>query len=136
MLPFAGLFNVQPPSVVNPDWEDIQWSLGTTSGTITSKLLTYDVTLKVVNLTSPSNIQLFYQVAASEATLNPNGQPTTPPWIQVADSPGSTFAVTAGQWVKFTCYSTSLVKISPQTVEVRNNANNALIDTFTVQVVA
>ena len=136
MLPFAGPFNIQPPSVVNPNWADIQWSFGATSGTITSKTITYAATLRVVNLTDPSNIQLFYRVSASEITGSQNGQPTTPPWAQVSVTPGSTFAVTAGQWISFTCYSISGVKIGPQTIEVRNNENNALIDTFTVQVVA
>lgn len=134
MLPFAGLFNTQPPGIVNPDWGNISWSAGTTSGSITSKQLAYSVTLKVVNLTNPSNIQLFYQVSASEITGSQNGQPSSPPWTQVAATPGSTFSVNSGDWVSFTCYSTSSTKILPQTIEVRNNANNTLIDTFTVQV--
>lgn len=133
MLPFVGLFNVQPPSTANPNWADISWNRNTNIGTITSKQLGYGVTLKVVNLVDPSSIELYYQVSAAEVTGDITSQPSSP-WTQVAATPGSTFAVTSGQWVSFTCYSSAGFKISSQTVEVRNDSDNALIDTFTIQV--
>jgi len=139
MIPFSGFFNSHPSPTAGPavtDWANLTYSYGTASSNITSQQLASAITLKVVNLTNPSAIQLFYSISATEVTGSQFGLPFSPPWDPVAASPGSTFAVSAGQWVSFTCYSDSIATIAPQTVEVRNNADNALIDTFTIQVTA
>lgn len=140
MIPFIKSFNIHPSSaaVLSINWDNISWSYGSSSASITSKQLTNypsGVTFFVSDGVTAPDILVYYQVSSSEITGTQDGQPASPPWTQVAEF-GSTFAVNNNQWVSFTCYSTSNAKIAAQTVTVLDNSNSSQVDTFTVAVTA
>lgn len=141
MIPF--IFNTHPssgggsdntPNAIN--WTDIAWDTGDSLGTVTSKQITGisgSIDLNVSEEeTAPDNILLYYRVDNSEITANITGTPGSP-WVQVAASPGSTFAVSNNQWVTFSCWSSTTTK-NATTISVYNASDsNTLLDTFTIQ---
>ena len=125
--------NDNTPNAVN--WSNIVFNVADDFGDITSQQITgisSSITLKVEDVSTSPNTEVYYRVDSSQQTGSVFGKPTSP-WAKLAETaPYTTFNVNNNQWVSFACWGDS--KVSADTLTVVNTSDgNATLDTFTVQ---